>query len=402
MALDSLRFAHRFDQISGSAIREIFKMIAKPGMISFAGGNPAASALPDAGMRRNRPRRAAKGRQAHPAIWRDRGVSAAAGKPARLCGTAAWVRRACGAAVTGSTQAMDLLCKALIDPGDVILVENPSFLGNMQCMRLYQATLIPVESDENGIIPEKLEEALRQYHPKLLYTIPTFQNPTGITLSADRRKPIAELAAKYHVVVAEDDPYRDLRYAGEACPSIKSFDKDGWVVFLGSFSKIISPGLRVGFMAGDAGILRKCTVGKQSTDVHTANLTQAIVDQYLRRGLLPNHITSICRSYKAQLDAMLSELSTFPKGTTYTRPDGGLFIFVTLPEGIDAKELLEQAVERHVAYVPGTHFFCDGGHENTLRLNFSNSNIAQIHEGMSTLRRFSRRRWRNNTVSPTT
>ena len=150
--------------------------------------------------------------------------------------------------------------------------------------------------------------------------------------------------------------------------------------------RIISPGLRVGFMAGDAGILRKCTVGKQSTDVHTANLTQAIVDQYLRRGLLPDHIKRICRSYKAQLDAMLSELSTFPEGTTYTRPDGGLFIFVTLPEGIDAKELLEQAVERHVAYVPGTHFFCDGGHENTLRLNFSNSSIAQIHEGMSTLR----------------
>gem|GEM_PF-78637 len=382
----SLRAAARFGQISGSAIREIFKMIAKPGMISFAGGNPAASALPDAEC----------AEIARDVLQNDGKrilqYGATEGYPPLLESLHAYVEQQLGCAVpavlpvTGSTQAMDLLCKALIDPGDVILVENPSFLGNMQCMRLYQATLVPVESDENGIIPEKLEEAMRQYHPKLLYTIPTFQNPTGITLAADRRKPIAELAAKYHVVVAEDDPYRDLRYAGEACPSIKSFDKDGWVVFLGSFSKIISPGLRVGFMAGDASILRKCTVGKQSTDVHTANLTQAIVDQYLRRGLLPDHITSICRSYKAQLDAMLSELSTFPEGTTYTRPDGGLFIFVTLPEGIDAKELLEQAVERHVAYVPGTHFFCDGGHENTLRLNFSNASIAQIHEGMSTLR----------------
>lgn len=281
---------------------------------------------------------------------------------------------------------MDLLVKALIDPGDVILVENPSFLGNMQCMRLYQARLVPVESDENGIIPEKLEEAMRLYHPKILYTIPTFQNPTGITLSADRRKPIAELAAKYGVVVAEDDPYRDLRYAGKALPSIKSFDKDGWVVFLGSFSKIISPGLRVGFMAGDSRILRKCTIGKQSTDVHTSNLTQAIVDQYLRQNLLPDHIASICQSYKAQMDAMLEELSTFPAGTTYTRPEGGLFIFVTLPEGIDAKVLLEQAVARQVAYVPGTHFFCDGGHDNTLRLNFSNSTILQIHQGMRVLK----------------
>ena len=339
MALDSLRFAHRFDQISGSAIREIFKMIAKPGMISFAGGNPAASALPDAEC----------AEIARDVLQKDGKrilqYGATEGYPPLLESLHAYVEQQLGCAVpavlpvTGSTQAMDLLCKALIDPGDVILVENPSFLGNMQCMRLYQATLVPVESDENGIIPEKLEEAMRQYHPKLLYTIPTFQNPTGITLAADRRKPIAELAAKYHVVVAEDDPYRDLRYAGEACPSI-----------------------------------------------HTANLTQAIVDQYLRCGLLPDHIKRICRSYKAQLDAMLSELSTFPEGTTYTRPDGGLFIFVTLPEGIDAKELLEQAVERHVAYVPGTHFFCDGGHENTLRLNFSNSSIAQIHEGMSTLR----------------
>ena len=233
MALDSLRFAHRFDQISGSAIREIFKMIAKPGMISFAGGNPAASALPDAEC----------AEIARDVLQNDGKrilqYGATEGYPPLLESLHAYVEQQLGCTVpavlpvTGSTQAMDLLCKALIDPGDVILVENPSFLGNMQCMRLYQATLVPVESDENGIIPEKLEEAMRQYHPKLLYTIPTFQNPTGITLSADRRKPIAELAAKYHVVVAEDDPYRDLRYAGEACPSIKSFDKDGIVEWLG-------------------------------------------------------------------------------------------------------------------------------------------------------------------------
>ena len=213
MALDSLRFAHRFDQISGSAIREIFKMIAKPGMISFAGGNPAASALPDAEC----------AEIARDVLQNDGKrilqYGATEGYPPLLESLLAYVEQQLGCAVpavlpvTGSTQAMDLLCKALIDPGDVILVENPSFLGNMQCMRLYQATLVPVESDENGIIPEKLEEAMRQYHPKLLYTIPTFQNPTGITLSADRRKPIEELAAKYHVVVAEDDPYRDLRYA---------------------------------------------------------------------------------------------------------------------------------------------------------------------------------------------
>ncbi len=386
MELDAPRFAHRFDAISGSAIREIFKMIAQPNMISFAGGNPAASALPDdvcAEIARDVLQKDGK---------RILQYGATEGYPPFVESLHTYAEAQLGCSipavlpVTGSTQAMDLLCKALIDPGDVILVENPSFLGNMQCMRLYQAKLIPVESDENGIIPEKLEETIRQHHPKLLYTIPTFQNPTGITLSAERRAPIAALAAKYGVVVAEDDPYRDLRYAGTPCPSIKSFDKDGWVVFLGSFSKIISPGLRVGFMAGDSRILRKCTIGKQSADVHTSNLSQAIVDQYLRRGLLPDHIASICESYRAQLNAMLDDLSTFPEGTQYTHPEGGLFIFVTLPEGIDAKELLAQAVEKHVAYVPGTHFFCDGGHENTLRLNFSNASINQIHQGMNALR----------------
>ena len=386
MELDTLRFAQRFDTVSGSAIREIFKMIAKPGMISFAGGNPALSALPDKQV----------AEIAREVLEQNGKVilqyGATEGYAPFLESLKGYVEELLGCEVpavlpvTGSTQAMDLLCKALIDPGDRILVEDPTFLGNMQCMRLYQAELVPVESDENGIMIDKLEEAIVKHKPKLLYTIPTFQNPTGKTLAADRRKPVAELAAKYGMVVAEDDPYRDLRYAGTPLPSIKSYDKEGWVVFLGSFSKIISPGLRVGYMAGDARIIRKCTIGKQSTDVHTANLNQAIVDQYLRRNLLPGHIEAICQSYKKQMNAMLGDLAGFPAGTRYTRPEGGLFIWVELPEGIDVKALLDQAVERHVAYVPGTHFFSDGGHENTLRLNFSNSTVEQIHQGMAVLK----------------
>ena len=361
-------------------------MIAKPGMISFAGGNPALSALPDGQV----------AELAREVLKKDGKTilqyGATEGYAPFLESLKGYVEEQLGCEVpallpvTGSTQAMDLLCKALIDPGDRILVEDPSFLGNMQCMRLYQAELVPVESDENGLMLDKLEEAIIKHRPKLLYTIPTFQNPTGKTLAADRRKPIAELAAKYGMVVAEDDPYRDLRYAGEPLPSIKSFDKEGWVVFLGSFSKIISPGLRVGYMAGDPRIIRQCTIGKQSTDVHTANLNQAIVDQFLRRNLLPDHIKAICASYKEQMDAMLADLADFPAGTRYTRPEGGLFIWVELPEGIDVKALLDQAVERHVAYVPGTHFYADGGHENTLRLNFSNSTVEQIHEGMAVLK----------------
>lgn len=386
MELDAIRFAHRFDNVSGSAIREIFKLIAKPGMISFAGGNPAKSALPDEVC----------ARIAKEVLNRDGKAilqyGATEGYPPLLESLRTYAEDAIGCRldavlpVTGSTQAMDLLCKALIDPGDVILVENPTFLGNMQCMRLYQANLVPVESDEGGIILSKLEEAIVRHHPKMLYVIPTFQNPTGRTLAADRRQPIAELAAKYGVVVAEDDPYRDLRYSGTPLPSIKSYDKDGWVVFLGSFSKIISPGLRVGYMAGDHRILRKCTVGKQSADVHTSNLTQAIVDAFLRQNLLPEHIRTICASYKEQLDAMLAELASFPAGTRYTRPEGGLFIWVELPEHLNALDMLNACVEQGVAYVPGTNFFADGGHHNTLRLNFSNATVEQIHKGMTVIR----------------
>ena len=288
--------------------------------------------------------------------------------------------------VTGSTQAMDLLCKAMIDPGDTVLVENPSFLGNLQCLKLYQANLVSVESDEQGLLPDDLEKKINQYHPKMLYTIPTFQNPTGKSLPEERRKAVAELANRYGMLVAEDDPYRDLRYEGQACHSIKYFDRNGWVMFLGSFSKIISPGLRVGYIAGDATVIRKCTVGKQSTDVHTSNLNQAIVDQYLRRDLLPAHIRNICSGYGAKMKQMLGCLESFPSGVRFTHPHGGLFIWAELPEKIDAVKMLSAAVERKVAYVPGTYFCVDGGHLNTIRLNFSNSTPEQIEKGMNTLK----------------
>ena len=386
MKSGNIRFAHRFDQVTGSAIREIFKIIAQPGMISFAGGNPSLNALPDE-----------KVAEMASFVLKQDGkrilqYGATEGYAPFLESLKDYVQEQLGCSVpgvlpvTGSTQAMDLLCKALIDPGDTILVENPSFLGNLQCMKLYQANIVPLESDENGLLLEDLEEKIKQYCPKMLYTIPTFQNPSGRTLPSDRRKRVAELANTYHMIVAEDDPYRDLRYRGASLPAIKSFDQEGWVMFLGSFSKIISPGLRVGYIAGDQEIIRKCTVGKQSTDVHTANLNQAIVDQFLRRGFLPEHIRSICAEYGAKMQLMLDEMETFPSEVRYTKPEGGLFIWVELPENMDAVKLLPKAIERKVAYVPGTHFCVDGGHLNTLRLNFSNSTEEQIRTGMRTLK----------------
>ena len=386
MDISQIRFASRFDKVTGSAIREIFKVIAQPGMISFAGGNPSPDALPDALVSELSRYVLEQDGKAILQYGATEGYRPFVESLKAYVGKQLGVEIPAVLPVTGSTQAMDLLCKALIDPGDTVLVENPSFLGNLQCLKLYQANLVPVESDDQGLLPDDLEKKIQQYHPKLLYTIPTYQNPTGKSLPADRRKAVAELADKYGMVVAEDDPYRDLRYRGTAAPSIKSFDRSGWVMFLGSFSKIISPGLRVGYIAGNAEIIRKCTVGKQSTDVHTSNLNQAIVDQFLRRDLLPEHIRTICAGYGAKMDRMLSCLETFPSGVRFTRPEGGLFIWAELPEKIDAVSMLAQAVERKVAYVPGTYFCVDGGHLNTIRLNFSNSTPEQIDTGMAALR----------------
>ncbi len=387
MDINELKYAKRLDGISGSAIREILKLTAKPGMISFAGGNPGAFALPDAqvgalckellsengkallqyGMTEGYPPL----RESLPAYIREE--FAAEVSPDEIL------------PVTGSTQAMDLLCRALIDPGDVILVESPTFLGNMQCMRLAGAKLVAVPSDDDGIDTDALEAAIKRHHPKMLYVIPTFQNPTGATLSLARRKRVAELAEQYGVLVAEDDPYRALRYAGESLPSIKSFDASGWVTLLGSFSKVISPGLRVGFLAATPALLRKCVICKQSSDVHTANLNQAVVDAYLRRGLLAPHVKSICQRYGEQMRAMLQGLSGIGGIAKYTKPEGGLFIFASLPEGESARPLFEACVARGVAFVPGSPFYPDGGHENTFRLNFSNSDIPTIERGLSLL-----------------
>ena len=383
-------FAGQMKGITGSAIRDIFKLLGKPGMISFAGGNPSNNALePD--VVRN---------LACEAIDRY-GTSAlqyggTEGLPGLRSGIADYLRSTagvrCGAEnilpVQGSSQAFDLLLKALIDPGDAILVESPTFLGAIQAMRIYNAKLIPMPMDEGGVIVDEVEKLVQQHHPKLMYIIPTFQNPTGRTLCLERRRALAEMAAKYGFVIAEDDPYRDLRYAGEALPSISSFDEEGWVVYMSSFSKYIAPGLRVGAAAvPHAGLLRKMVIGKQSSDVHSPILTQAIVELYLEKGLLPGHLKRICGEYRMQMEAMLEGFSFFPEGTEHTLPEGGLFVWAELPRGCDALEALNRAIEENVAFVPGTHFYPEGGHENTLRLNFSMQRVEDIRAGMERLGR---------------
>ena len=379
-------FARHMRPLSGSAIREIFKLLGKPGMISFAGGNPSNTALEPEVISRLAREVLAK----HGAVLLQYGATDGF-TPLRESLSEFLKTASVNAApseilpVQGAQQAFDLLLKALINPGDVILCESPTFLGALQAMHTYNARVIPMPMDDEGVIIEAAEELIKAHHPKLMYVIPTFQNPTGITLSLPRRKALAALAEKYGVVIAEDDPYRDLRYAGEALPAIKSFDEAGWVVYMSSFSKYISPGMRLGAAVANPLLYRKMVIGKQSTDVHSPLLTQAIIDAYLREGLLPDHIRRIREGYRLQLNAMLEGFDHFPAGTTHTVPEGGLFIWATLPEGISALEALNLSIERNVAFVPGTHFYPERGHENTLRLNFSMSEIPQIQEGMKRL-----------------
>ena len=383
-------FAGQMKDITGSAIRDIFKLLGKPGMISFAGGNPSNSALEPDVVRS----------LACEAIDRY-GTNAlqyggTEGLPGLRAGIADYLSSTAGVRCTadnilpvqGSSQAFDLLLKALINPGDVILVESPTFLGAIQAMRIYKAQLIAMPMDEGGVIIDEVEKLVQRHHPKMMYIIPTFQNPTGRTLCLERRKALADMAAKYGFVIAEDDPYRDLRYEGEELPSISSFDEEGWVVYLSSFSKYIAPGLRVGAAAvPHAGLLRKMVIGKQSSDVHSPILTQAIVELYLEKGLLPDHLKRICGEYRKQLTAMLEGFSFFPEGTKHTLPQGGLFVWAELPEGVDAMAALNKAIEQNVAFVPGTHFYPDGGHANTLRLNFSMQEVDDIRAGMERLGR---------------
>ena len=383
-----ITFANRFDGISGSAIREIFKVLARPGIISFAGGNPSSDALPNELC----------AELASDVLLQDGKrilqYGATEGYPPFVESLHAYLKESYDFSVekqnllplTGSTQGVDLLCKALFNPGDTVLTENPTFLGNMQTLRVNQQNLVPVESDSDGLMIDALEDAVKKHNPKALYCIPNFQNPTGRTMPANRREAIAKMAAKHGFLVMEDDPYRDLRYSGQPQPSIKHFDTSGHVVYMGSFSKLISPGMRVGYMVGHEDIIRKCTIGKQGTDLHTPLLTQAIIDQFLRRQLLQPHLHAILGPYREKMQAMLMQLDTFPEGTEYTEPEGGLFIFCSLPEGMSATERFNEAVERGVAFVPGTFFYPDGGHDDTFRLNFSNSTLEQIQTGMGILR----------------
>lgn len=380
-------FADRVQSVTGSAIRAIFKLLANPGIISFAGGMPAKELFPVSEIKAITQELFDEcgadilqyGITEGWAPFRESAAEYITKKGVEV-GPSGLI------ALSGSQQGIELSAKTFLNKGDAILVESPTFLGALQIFKLYEANIVPMEMDSGGVIIADAEEKLKRYRPKLIYLIPTFQNPTGKTLPLERRTALLELAKKYDAVIIEDDPYRELRYRGETLPLIKSFDTDDRVILLSSFSKIISPGLRAGVAVAHPDILAKMTIGKQNVDTHSANISQAIIDKFIRKGLLDGHIKSIIQDYTVRMDCMLGCLDKyFPKGITYTRPDGGLFIWGELPDNINVLPLLEEAIRRNVAFIPGEHFYCDGFGQNTIRLNFSGSSPELIEKGMKTL-----------------
>ena len=287
---------------------------------------------------------------------------------------------------TGGQQAIDILSKIFIEPGDAVLVETPTYSAALQIFKSHRAQIIPLEYDENGFLPEDLEKKLKIFTPKIVYLIPTFKNPSGTTINAGRRAAAAELTGRSGVLLIEDDPYRDLRYSGERLPAIKSFDRTGNVVYITSTSKILCPGLRVGAAYIPDALASYMTIAKQAADMHSATLPQAIVAEFINRGLLDPHISSICGIYREKLGVMQSAIAEyFPDNVITTNPQGGLFIWCACPDHINTDDLLGQAIERKVAFIPGGSFYAGPGGNNTFRMNFSNASTDDIAKGVEIL-----------------
>ncbi|MER5486504.1 PLP-dependent aminotransferase family protein [Streptomyces sp. NPDC002812] len=381
-------FAARIRTTAPSAVREILAVTARPGMISFAGGLPAPELFDAEGLRAAYD--SAFARSARRALQ----YSTTEGSPELRAAVAARLDRQ-GLATTGddllittgSQQGLGLITTALIEPGDTVLVENPTYLAALQGFRLAGARVVPVPCDDRGILPDALAELVARERPKLLYTIPTFQNPTGRTLPAGRRAEIAAVAARLGLWLLEDDPYGDLRYEGRTLPRLASHPgAEDRTALLGSFSKVMAPGLRLGWLRAPAALLRGAVLAKQAADLHTSTVDQLAVAEYLRTVDLDAHVARVRDAYRIRRDALLAGLAdALPPGSTWNRPEGGMFVWARLPEGHDATALLRAATSRGVAFVPGAPFFAADPDPRTLRLSFTTHTPEEIQEGLTRL-----------------
>ncbi len=380
-------FSDRISSLKPSAIREILKATSDPSVIPLAAGNPAAEAFPakeiaeiSADILANSP---------VPALQ----YSITEGYPAFLEATRGFACRRENLirdfdaimAVSGAQQGIELATKCLCNEGDTIICEDPSFIGSLNAFRSYKLNLVGIPLESDGIDPAKLEQALKD-NPKtrFIYLIPNFQNPTGITTSAQKRMAIYDIAKKYGVLILEDDPYGALRFEGEHLPSFKSMDSEGIVIHCGSFSKIISPGMRLGYTIAPAEIISKMTVAKQASDVHSGIWAQMVCNKFLREYDIEAHIERIRGIYSKKCALMLSCMDKhFNKAVTYTRPEGGLFVWCKLPDGADMLDFCKKSVERRVALVPGVAFTAQvGAPSQCFRMNYSTPSDEGIIKGV--------------------
>lgn len=372
--------------MTASAIREMLKITQQPDVISFAGGLPAPELFPIEDVRR-----------ISDVVLSEQGATALQYSttegylPLReWLATREQIAVQNVQIVTGSQQGLDLLGKILINPGDHVLLEAPTYMGALQSFHPYAPQYIEVPTDEDGICLDALEDILKHQKVKFLYCVPSFQNPTGRTLVEDRRRRLVELTAEHNVLIIEDDPYSSLRFRGESLPSLYTIGleifgaENNNVIYCSSFSKTLAPGLRTAWIQGATPIIQKVSQAKQGADLHTPTINQMVVYELL--DILPRQIEIVRQVYGERADHMLSCLAEqFPQEIQYTTPEGGMFIWVTLPQGMNTQEMFTKAVARKVAYVPGRPFFAKGGGENTLRLSFSSVNPQQISTGISAL-----------------
>ena len=375
-----------------SAIRELLKLTKEPGIISFAGGLPAPETFPVEELRevteevlKNEAAFALQyGTTEGDDLLREQLV-----KRYREMGLD--ITKENLVITTASQQSLDFLGRVFINKGDKVIVEFPSYLGALQAFNAFGASPIGIPSDEHGMDPKLLEAKLAELaakgeQVKFMYIIPDFQNPSGVTMPEFRRKEIIEIAHKYHVLIVEDSPYRELRFEGEAQPTIYQLDKEGTTITLGTFSKIFVPGFRIGWVIADPKIIDKFVTTKQSVDLCTPPFVQRIAGRYMEKGLFSTKLGDIIRLYKHKKDLMMECFKKeLPAGVTWTNPEGGLFLFVYLPEHMDAEKLFKIAIANKVAFVLGTVFYCDGSGKNTLRINFSYCSDEQIVEGVKRL-----------------
>lgn len=383
-------YSDRVKPMKGSAIREMFKRMADPQIISLAGGNPASELFPGDELAEiakdiltENPVGALQyGTTDGLPAMRECAVSRAKKADAYKDGESVII-------TTGANQGIDLAAKALINKGDKIIVESPSFIGSLNAFRTYECELVGVKVDSDGMNMDELEKALKENSGvKMIYTIPTFQNPTGTTMTAEKRKRLIELANKYDVIVLEDNPYGDLRFRGENVPTIKSLDTEGRVLYCGSFSKILSPGMRLGYVIGAPEIISKIEILKQVNDVHTPVLTQMMCVEFMKRYNIDDYIEKNRELYGKKCKVMVDSMEKyFPKGkVNYTVPDGGIFLWCECPGIEDITPVVDKALEKKVAIVPGSNFAIDNkAPSNMFRLNYSSASPEKIEEGIKRL-----------------